>query len=233
MRSENAEVFNHDDDAADYDQDVCNEANPIRTSYQDVLRWTIEEARITPNSRVLELGSGTGNLSQLVKSCGELVSVDVSEKMEAIAQPKLCHLTTRRFVKADILEAFNKQLGLFDIVMSTYAIHHLTDGEKERLFVLVFESIVSGGRAVFGDLMVQSVDQKNAKIQQYLSKGDQDTAQAIAEEFFWLIDQAVAKLKSLGFQVKTKRFSDLSFGILAEKPALVLSVSPSSEDSFG
>ena len=219
MRSANAEVFNHDNEAADYDQDVRNEVDPIRTGYQDVLRWTTKEAQISPTSRVLELGSGTGNLSQLIASCGELVSVDVSEKMEAIAQPKLRHLANRRFVKADILEVFAKRLGLFDAVISTYAIHHLTDREKQRLVALVFESLLPGGRAVFGDLMVQNADQKREKIQHYLLKGDQNTALAITEEFFWLIDLAVSQLQALGFQVKTTRFSDLSYGIVAQKPS--------------
>ncbi|HEX4200261.1 MAG TPA: class I SAM-dependent methyltransferase [Chthoniobacterales bacterium] len=219
MRSANAEVFNHDNEAADYDQDVCREVDPIRTGYQDVLRWTIKEAKIDPTSRVLELGSGTGNLSQLIASCDELVCVDVSEKMEALAQPKLRHLTKRRFVRADILEIFAKRLGLFDAVISTYAIHHLTDREKQRLFALVFASLLPGGRAVFGDLMVQNADQKRDKIQHYQSKGDQNTALAITEEYFWLIDLAVSQLQALGFQVKTTGFSDLSYGIVALKPS--------------
>jgi putative AdoMet-dependent methyltransferase len=219
MRSANAEVFNHDNEAADYDQDVCQEVDPIRTGYQEVLRWTIKEAQIDPTSRVLELGSGTGNLSQLIASCGELVCVDVSEKMEAIAQPKLRHLTNRRFVKADILEAFAKRLGLFDVITSTYAVHHLTDGEKQRLFALVFGSLLPSGRAVFGDLMIQNQDQKRERIQHYLLNGDQNTTLAITEEFFWLIDLAVAQLQTLGFQVKTTRFSDLSYGIVAQKPS--------------
>lgn len=218
MRSANADLFNHDNEAADYDRDVRNEVDPIRTGYQDVLRWTIKEAQISPTSRVLELGSGTGNLSQLITTCGELVSVDVSEKMEVIARPKLRHLANRRFVKADILEVFAKRLGFFDAVISTYAIHHLTDREKDRLFALVFESLLSGGRAVFGDLMVQNADQKREKIQHYLLKGDQNTALGLTEEYFWLIDLAVSQLQALGFQVKTTRFSDLSFGIVAHKP---------------
>jgi putative AdoMet-dependent methyltransferase len=218
-RSANDEVFNHDDEAADYDQDVRNEVDPIRTGYQEVLLWTIKEAQIDPTSRVLELGSGTGNLSQLITSCAELVSVDVSEKMEAIAQPKLRHFIKRRFVKADILEVFAKRLGLFDTVISTYAIHHLTDGEKQRLFALVFESLLPGRRAVFGDLMVQNADRKREKIQHYLLKGDRNTALAITEEFFWVIDLAVSQLQALGFQVQTTRFSDLSYGIVAQKPS--------------
>jgi putative AdoMet-dependent methyltransferase len=216
-RSANADIFNHDTEAADYDNDVRNEADPIRTGYRDVLRWVIREAQITPSSRVLELGSGTGNLSELIASCGELVSVDVSENMEAIAKRKVRHLTNRRFIKADILEVFTQELGEFDAVISTYTVHHLTDQEKQRLFALVFGHLLPSGSAVFGDLMVQNSSEKEAKIRQYLTEGDQATAQAISEEFFWSLDTAIGGLERLGFDVKARRFSDLSYGVIARK----------------
>jgi putative AdoMet-dependent methyltransferase len=217
MRSANADIFNHDAEAAGYDQDIRNEADPIRDGYLQVLAWVVQEAQIAPTSRVLELGSGTGNLSRLIRSCGELVAVDVSEKMEAVARPKLSHLTHRQFIKADILEVFTQGLGQFDAVISTYAIHHLTDLEKRRLFGLVFYSLLPSGRAVFGDLMMQTSSEKEKKIQQYLAKGDHATAQAVIEEFFWLLDIAINDLERLGFKVSTARFSDLSYGVVAQK----------------
>jgi putative AdoMet-dependent methyltransferase len=218
MRSANADIFNHDPDAGNYDKDVRNEADPIRTGYRDVLSWVVQQAQITSSSRVLELGSGTGNLSELIASCGELVSVDVSENMEAIATRKVRHLANRRFIKADILEAFSQELGKFDAVISTYAVHHLTDQEKRRLFALVFDHLLPGGAAVFGDLMVQNGSEKEEKIQQYLVKGDRATAEAISEEFFWSLGSAIADLTRLGFKVRAKRFSDLSYGVIARKP---------------
>jgi len=79
MRSVHGPVFNHDDGANGYDADVRNEKDPIRAAYHDVLAWVISEARIDSFSRVLELGSGTGNLSCFLDRCGELVSsIDVA-----------------------------------------------------------------------------------------------------------------------------------------------------------
>jgi putative AdoMet-dependent methyltransferase len=217
-RSANADIFNHDAEAAGYDNDVRNEADPIRTGYQDVLRWVVQQAQITPTSRVLDLGSGTGNLSALIASCGELVSVDVSENMETIAKRKMRHLANRRFIRADILEVFTQELGKFDAVISTYAVHHLTDQEKQQLFALIFDHLLPSGAAVFGDLMVQNDSEKERKIHQYLATGDRATAQAISEEFFWSLDTAIADLKRLGFKIKAERFSDLSYGVIARKP---------------
>lgn len=217
MRSGNADIFNHDTDAAGYDDDVRNEANPIRAGYRKVLASVVEQAQIASTSRVLELGSGTGNLSSLIVNCRELVSVDVSEKMEAIAKLKLRHLPNRRFIKADLLEAFTQDLGKFDAVISTYAVHHLTDPEKERLFQLVFDCLRPGGRAVFGDLMIQKSSEKREKILQYFADGDHATAEGIRDEFFWAVDLAVGQLERLGFTVGTSHFSDLSYTVVAQK----------------
>ena len=217
MRSAHSEVFNHDDEANGYDTDVRNQSDPIRAAYRDVLAWVIREARIDSSSRVLELGSGTGNLSWLIDQCGELVCVDLSKQMEVIAGSKLGHIPNRRFIKADILEVFDCERAPFDSVISTYAVHHLTDDEKRLLFSEVFIGLVPGGSAVFGDLMLQNQEEKVSKTQDYLTKGDAKTAQAIAEEFFWSIDAAKVNLIEIGFQVETKRFSDLSWGVAARK----------------
>ena len=219
MQSAHGRIFNHDEDAPGYDVDVRNESDPIRAAYQDVLAWVIREARIGTSSRVLELGSGTGNLSTLIPQCGELVCVDLSEQMETIARSKLMHIPNRRFIKTDILELFDYESTPFDSIISTYAVHHLTDEEKGILFAKIYANLVPGGRAVFGDLMLQNQEEKAVKIQEYLRENDEKTALAIEEEFFWSIDAAIRDLIELGFQVDTRRFSDLSWGVVAKRGA--------------
>ena len=93
MRSKHVDEYNHDEDANGYDADVAEEGDPIREGYAAVLDWVIQAAEIGPDSRVLELGSGTGNLTARIPACGELVCVDISQRMEEIARPKLAHLT--------------------------------------------------------------------------------------------------------------------------------------------
>ena len=53
----------------------------------------------------------------------------------------------------------------------------------------------------------------------YTRAGRQALVDDIREEFFWHLDAAVGQLRSLGFAVTTKRFSALSWGIVADKPA--------------
>ena len=98
MRSKHVDDYNHDEWAEGYDADVSQEDNPIRAGYDALLDWVIQVADIRPDSRVLELGSGTGNLTVRIPVCGDLVCVDISQRMEEVARPKLAHLTQRSFI---------------------------------------------------------------------------------------------------------------------------------------
>lgn len=165
MRSTHADYFNHDEDASEYDDDVLNEDDPIRTGYDAVLDWVVEQAEVDEHSRVLELGSGTGNLTSRLPNCHELVCVDVSEKMEALCGQKVTRFSNRRFIKEDVLAVFERDLGTFDAIVSTYTLHHLTESEKKHLFECLWASLNENGVFVVGDLMAESEKDVTDKIQ--------------------------------------------------------------------
>lgn len=218
MRSQHADDYNHDAWAEGYDQDVADESHPIRAGYSALLDWMASAAEIGASDRVLELGSGSGNLTLRLPACGELICVDISAAMEALAALKLTHLSNRRFIQEDILAVFDRpNFGSFDCVLSSYTVHHLTEEEKGWLFSRVWQQLVSGGRAVFGDLMVETAACQAGLAARYRAQGQPDTAESIEEEFFWRLDTAVEQLTRLGFCVQTRRFSDLSFGLLCRK----------------
>jgi SAM-dependent methyltransferase len=226
VRSLNADRFNHDADASGYDADVRDETNPIRAGYAAALRWVAREASVSSTDRVLELGSGTGNLTALLGPAGEIVCVDVSKEMGAIARAKLAALprasaTPYRFVDADLLESLDVVHGGFDAVVSTYAVHHLTDEEKAGLFSALRRRLMPGGRAVFGDLMFESTAARNEILARLRLAGDEDSielALTIEDEFFWDLARATSELRGLGFAVRTRRFSELSWGLAATLP---------------
>lgn len=217
MRSKHVDDYNHDEWAEGYDADVAQEDKPIRAGYDALLDWVVQAADIGPDSRVLELGSGTGNLTERIPACGEMVCVDISQRMEEIARPKLAHLPRRRFIAEDILQVFDLPIGVFDRILSTYTVHHLTSSEKRLLFEQVWVHLAPGGRAAFGDLMLEDAAQGAVKAAQYRAAGQEDVAESIEEEWFWLLDEDVAAMEEAGFAVTVQRFSDLSFGVLVEK----------------
>lgn len=217
MRSKHVDDYNHDEWAGGYDADVAQEDNPIRAGYDALLDWVVQAADIHSGSPVLELGSGTGNLTARIPACGEVVCVDISQRMEEIALPKVAHLKRRSFIVGDILEVFDGPLDRFDAILSTYTVHHLTREEKRLLFERVWAHLAPGGRAVFGDLMLEDESQAAVKASAYRAAGQTDVAESIEEEWFWRLDACVADLEEIGFTVTVRRFSDLSFGVLAEK----------------
>ena len=218
MRSSHVDIYNHDEDAATYDQDVLRSEDPIREGYTEALDWVAQNAGITQDSTVVELGSGTGNLTARLPPCQSLVCVDVSAEMSKIAKRKLDGVSHISYVQADILEYFDADPPPFDVAISTYVVHHLTQQEKELLFDQLVRRLLPGGRALFGDLMLESAQEERVLIDHYRSIGEDVTADAIEEEFFWYVDASVSYLRSLGLSVETTRFSTLSWGIKIHVP---------------
>ena len=218
MRSSHVDLYNHDEDAATYDQDVLRSEDPIREGYAEILDWVAQNAGITQSSAVVELGSGTGNLTTRLPPCRSLVCVDVSAEMSKIAKRKLDGASHISYVQADILEYFDAGPTPFDVALSTYVVHHLTQQEKEFLFDQLVRWLLPGGCALFGDLMLESAQEERVLIDRYRSIGDDATADAIEEEFFWHVDASVSYLRNLGLSVETIRCSTLSWGIKIQVP---------------
>lgn len=215
MRSKHVDFYNHDDLAQNYDANVQHKEDPIRKGYDQVLDWVIDYAGIDSKSSVLELGSGTGNLTQRIKACGRIICVDISTKMNEVAAEKVSHLVNRSFAVSDVLEYVNASRETFDAIVSTYTLHHLTEEEKMPFLEAAAARLSPCGRLVIGDLMSESADEETQSIAYYRSIGDSDTADDMEEEFFWYVDTAVEKLNTLGLNVETARFSRLSWGISA------------------
>ena len=214
MRSRHADEFNHDEWAVGYDAEVRDETDPIRAGYADVLRWTVERAEISPNSSVVDLGSGTGNTSALIPAARHLVCVDISANMTELARPKLSHLPSAEHVQADLLEFFDEPRA-FDRLVSTYAVHHLTEDEKAVLLERIARSLAPGGLAVFGDLMFADRAEAATMTEKYA--GYPEVVESFEEEFFWYLDATAPMADAAGLAITdTRRFSDLSWGLRLE-----------------
>jgi putative AdoMet-dependent methyltransferase len=212
MRSKNVEKFTHDDQAERYDSQVAIESNPIRSGYRQALDWLGSQV---PNGRlVLDLGTGTGNTILALPEDCDVTAVDVSEKMLAVAKSKLASRHVE-YITDDILGFFDiKPAQIFDVIVSSYAIHHLTDHEKEVLFHHVHNRLTPNGRVVFVDLMYRNNADKDALLQKY--RHTHDVLESFEEEFFWNLEESVEKLTEIGFNVSWCQFSDLSFGIVLD-----------------
>jgi putative AdoMet-dependent methyltransferase len=213
VRSRHVDRFNHDTEVDGYDADVADESNPVRDGYAATLDWVISAAAAGSADVVVDLGTGTGNLASRLGPAGRLVCVDVSTGMLAVARPKLPAHT--EYVEADLLE-FVDHAPSCDVVISTYAIHHLTVDEKISLLEGLFRCLRAGGRIAIGDLMVASagaVDEVRARL------SDPDVDEMFADEFPWFVDDARRDLRRIGFTgVRAEQTGVLSWALAATKP---------------
>jgi putative AdoMet-dependent methyltransferase len=208
VRSTHADDFNHDPDAHGYDADVADESNPIRAGYRSTLDWVVNRAAVMPRDVVVDLGTGTGNLAGRLPPRRRLVCVDISARMLELAGAKLG--PEPEYVQADLLELFERD-DAYDVVVSTYAIHHLTDDEKTALIAAVATRLNPAGRFVIGDLMVASRSAISA-LRGRLHHEDVDAL--FEEEFAWRVDQALAAFAATGFgDLVAEQLSPLSWGL--------------------
>ncbi len=212
MKSKFGEKFNHDTQADSYDEEVTNEENPIREGYRDILLWIKKNM---PKSGVaIELGCGTGNTTKVFPDTLEkIICIDVSSEMIGVAKEKLKNRKKIVFIEDDLLAflcSYKKKD--VDVIVSMYAIHHLTQEEKHNLFQASYDVLKDKGKIIFADLMFRDRRYKKEMIKKYPNLKEDFEA-----EFFWFIEEEVSKLRNLGFVVKEKRFSDLSWAIYGEK----------------
>ena len=98
-------------------------------------RRLVEQARIEPEMRVLDLGCGTGTLALLVKQMhpdAHVIGLDVDPEVLAIARRKADQAGIAiEWIHARAEDA-NIPAGTLDRVLSTLMLHHLAPDEKQH-----------------------------------------------------------------------------------------------------
>ncbi len=97
--------------------------------------------------RFLDLGSGDGRLLALVKAAhpeASVVAVDFSPAMLERLRDRVRGDSTVQVVEHN-LDLPLPELGLFDAVVSSFAIHHLSHERKKELYGEIYRALRPGG----------------------------------------------------------------------------------------
>ena len=120
--------------------------------YKAVLGTIYGRVRAMDAKTVLDIGFGTGTLLKKLYDDGLTVTgVDFSAEMLRIAGEKM---PSARLLRYDFAKGLPPELAgeKFDAILCTYAIHHLTDGEKADFIRLLRDHLNPGGEILLGDV---------------------------------------------------------------------------------
>jgi 2-polyprenyl-3-methyl-5-hydroxy-6-metoxy-1,4-benzoquinol methylase len=115
----------------------------------------IEAAAVRPGDQVVDLGSGQGQISlPLARRGADVLAVDVSPamvtqlRMRSQAEGVQCLAAVSMSIEELALPPAS-----VDLVVSSYALHHLRDADKAELIAGAFGWLRPGGRLVLADMM--------------------------------------------------------------------------------
>jgi putative AdoMet-dependent methyltransferase len=141
--------------AGGYDNDVllCDQQNEYPfAGYKKLMEFIFSAVKQSNAKTLLDICIGTGFLpSRLAENGCEIYGVDFSHEMLAIAQQRIpgAHL-----YYADITKPLPAEITghAFDCVISTYALHHLTDEQKVSFIRTLPPLLNDGGKIIIGDV---------------------------------------------------------------------------------
>jgi putative AdoMet-dependent methyltransferase len=143
--------------ADEYDNTVNrnNKKYPF-DGYYDGLSFIYESIKNKKGKKVLDVGFGTAVLTKKLYDAECIIyGIDFSSKMIEIAYEKM---PNAKLLQYDFNNEFPTELSSekFDYIISSYAIHHLTDERKVQFINLLYNHLASIGKIIILDIAFQT-----------------------------------------------------------------------------
>lgn len=196
----NAREF--DDWADRYDESVQSEDGFPFRGYHAATNRAVALAGAEPSSRILDLGTGTGNLARRFVDLGCRVwGIDFSQAMLQRARIKV---PEARLAQADILGSWPEEFrGRFDRIVSGYVFHHFDLEEKVDLLArLKRDHCEHGGRIVVADISFPTKDALSRARARYADSWD--------EEHYWVAAEILPACERAGLAVQYEKVDELA-----------------------
>ena len=124
-------------------------------AFEKLLKDLIEIAAPRPADACVDLGAGTGFVTMaLAPLTSSVLAVDISSAMTAaLAERAAADGLGNVATQVTDLRDFQLRPASTDLVVSSYALHHLVDADKRALVARAAQWLRPGGRIVIGDMM--------------------------------------------------------------------------------
>lgn len=183
--------------AASYDTTLSGEQFPF-AGYEQVLADVITSADLSPTMRVLDVGTGTGNLAAaLVREGCKVWGCDYSLEMLGQAQQKVPAAT---FFQLDLLADLPNLSQNFERIVSTYVLHEFDLTTKMSILTHLGKHLTPDGFMVIGDIAFPERKTHDAARERYQTQWD-------INEHYWIAEETRAACDEAGLEFHYRQIS--------------------------
>ncbi|PSL40554.1 putative AdoMet-dependent methyltransferase [Planomicrobium soli] len=198
-------VHTYDDSVSGKDKEYID----VFLNYNEILQ-AVADAAVGP---VVEFGVGTGNLTEKLRSRGlDVIGIEPNKAMREVTAEKMPDVA---ILDGDFLN-FTIDIEPKTFV-STYAFHHLTDGEKADAFKLYAEKLPAGGKVVFADTVFKSVEVQQETIEFEKTRGHVNLVEDLNREYYTTLPVMQNLIEAAGFRVEFTQLNNYVWLIDATK----------------
>lgn len=190
-----------DDYVDNYDEIVelqDGDFKELYKNYNEILNETVRHISKFENAKIIDIGAGTGNLTNVAHKAGyDVIGIEPNLKTRNKAHDKYSNL---KFESGTFLSLPIDDNSL-DGIISSYAFHSLTDEEKTQAIQGFKNKLKDNGIVVIADVSFKNKEDKDAAIKEL----EKENNVALLKEFnagFPIIQNDIKKeFESLGFKV--------------------------------
>jgi len=169
---------------------------------------------MTPGRRILDVGGGTCNLWQGFQEDTQLTVIDKSLQMIFAAKE---NIPWANYILDDILYLDPKRIGEYDVVVSSFMLHHIPYEQQEKAIKNLIGLCCEGGSVLIVDRSFRSLKEKEETEEELAEAGNLEFLEIIRSESYLIVDQIVNYISYLGYKANTLFFKDQFWGFLVEK----------------
>ncbi|QEK13348.1 class I SAM-dependent methyltransferase [Crassaminicella thermophila] len=211
-------VFNQlfDEWAANYDETVYgnnNEYIEVFANYNNILETISQKIEDKKDGHILEIGTGTGNLTRLLYQKNfHVTGIEPSQEMRKIFKSKLpnVEILDGHFLSVPVK---NK----VDAIVTSYAFHHLTWEEKKAALIYLDSILNEKGRMIIADTMFESLAYKSNLLKYVASMKSFKLLNDLNTEYYECVEDICQLFKEQNYSFETIKMNKYVWIISAEK----------------
>lgn len=183
-------------------------------------------ANIKEPQSVLDLGAGTGLLASMwykhFPDCNYVLT-DIAEEMLDVARKRFSGCENVSFEISDYTADLPDRS--FDAIISALSVHHLTDEDKQKLFLRIYEKLPAGGIFVNYDQFCADDPTTDTWYNSYWENKMYTSGLTVTDITLWKerrkldkecsAEQEIKMLRNSGFKPVSCIYSNLKFSVIA------------------